>query len=350
MRTLLVGLMGLGLLACGGAGSEAGEGGGPRGGPGDRPLPVEVVAARQEPVVDVISATGEVEAVQSIQLRPEIEGRLVEVLMEEGAEVPAGAPLFKVDDAQLRAQVARGEAELTLAEQALERTQELVQEQASSSADLERAEATARSARADLELLRVRLDRTLVRAPFAGVLGARLVSLGDYVTTATRLVSLQTVHPQRAVFHVPERYVRRVRAGQRVRFVVAALPGRTFTGTVEFVDPAVQLPARTILVKASVPNPARLLKAGMFIEASLEAETRPNAVVIPEDAVLPLEGADYVWVAVEGRAERRQVELGVRRPGWVEVRDGVAEGEAVVVGGAERLGQGSQVVATPVER
>jgi membrane fusion protein (multidrug efflux system) len=112
----------------------------------------------------------------------------------------------------------------------------------------------------------------------------------------------------------------------------------------------VQLPARTITVKARVPNVRRALQAGMFIEARLATATRPDAVVIPEDAVLSLQGAQIVWVVVDGKAVRREVTLGVRTPGFVEVREGVAAGEQVVVGGAERLGPGSPVSTTVVQR
>ena len=121
------------------------------------------------------------------------------------------------------------------ARQALDRTRGLLAEKAAAPADLERAEAQMRSTQAALELLQVRLDRTTVRAPFGGVAGARLVSVGDYVTTATRLITLQTVNPQRASFQVPERYSDRLKEGQRVLFQVAALPGRDFRGTVDAV-------------------------------------------------------------------------------------------------------------------
>jgi membrane fusion protein (multidrug efflux system) len=189
-----------------------------------------------------------------------------------------------------------------------------------------------------------------VRAPFTGVVGQRFVSLGDYVTTATRLASLQTVNPQRAAFQVPERYAKDLAVGQRVVFRVAALPGREFAGTVDFVDPVVQLPGRTITVKARVPNPRRELQAGMFIEARLATAVRPTAVVIPEDAVLPLQGSNFVWVAKDGKATRREVELGVRSPGFVEARSGVESGEQVVVAGQERLAEGAPVAPQVVER
>jgi membrane fusion protein, multidrug efflux system len=331
------------------AGKSAAEGGGPGGG---RPpaMPVEAAAARVDTVVDAILATGQIEALQSIELRPDIEGRIVQILVREGSSVARGTPLFKIDDAELKAQVAQVTAELDLARQSLNRTRELLQQKASSQAELERAEATMRSNEAQLELLKVRLDRSLVRSPFAGVVGQRSVSLGDYVTKDTKLAAIQTVSPQRASFQVPERYAEQLKVSQQVSFRVAALPGRTFTGMVDFVDPVVQLPGRTITVKAKVPNPKRELQSGMFIEARLATAVRPNAVVIPEDAVLPLQGANFVWVVADGKATRRQVELGVRTPGFVEAKSGVANGEQVVVGGQERLAEGAPVQAKLVER
>ena len=328
---------------------KAGAAGGPGGG-GPMGMPVEVAVARTDTVRDEIAATGQIEAVQSIDLRPEVDGRIVEILIREGQEVEQQTPLFKVDDAQLRAQVAQLEAQRDLAQQALARAKDLAQQNASSAADLEKAEAEARSAQAQYDLQRIRLERTTVRAPFAGVVGQRYVSLGDYVTSSSKLVSLHTVNPQRAAFQVPERFARDLKAGQDVSFRVAAIPGRDFIGQVDFVDPVVQLPGRTILVKARVPNPARLLQPGMFIEAHLVTAVRPKAIIIPEEAVVPAEGANAVWVVVEGKANRRQVELGVRTPGFVEVTKGVNSGEQVVVGGLELLAPGAPVMPRVVER
>lgn len=350
---LLTAGLGALLLACNraeSAGNPEGEGGAEGQGGGPPAMPVEVAVARADTVIDAILASGQVEAMQSIELRSDIEGRISRILVREGREVSRGTPLFKVDDAELKAEVARAEAERDLARQSLTRTRELLGQKASSQSELERAEATSRSTAAQYDLLKVRLDRTVVRAPFSGVQGERFVSLGDYVTTATPLATLQTVSPQRAAFQVPERYADQLKLGQKVTFRVAALPGREFTGQVDFVDPVVQLPGRTIMVKAQVPNPRRELQSGMFIEARLATAVRPNAVVIPEDAVLPLQGATFVWVAVEGKATRRPVELGVRTPGFVEATSGVEAGEQVVVAGQERLSDGAPVAAKVVER
>jgi len=339
-------------VACGGDGNDAAAGGGPGGGAGGPPpMPVDVAVAIQDTVLEEILATGQIEAVQSIRLQPEVSGRLAGIYASEGREVGRGAPLFKIDDAELSAQVARLEAQLDLAEQALNRTRDLLDRNASSQADLEQAEATARSARADLELQQTRLERTVVRAPFSGVVGERLVSVGDYITPQTQLTTLQTVDPQRAAFRVPERYAGLLEVGQEVSFEVAAMSGRQFPGMVDFVDPRVQLPGRTITVKALVDNADRSLKPGMFIEARLVVEVRPEAVIVPEDAILPLSGQDYVWVATEeGTATRREVQIGVRTSGFVEIREGISAGEQVVVGGVERLGEGSPVAPNVVER
>jgi len=323
---------------------------GPAGG-GMPPMPVEVSVAQRDTVVDAIAATGQIEAIQSIDLQPEVEGRIVDLLVREGQEVEKGTPLFKVDDAELRAQVARAAADRDLARQALERTKRLIAENASSTADLERAEATARGADAQLDLLQIRLDRSVVRAPFTGVVGRRYVSLGDNVNSGTKLTVMHTVNPQYAVLQVPERYAGQLRRGQLVSFQVAALPGRNFSGEVIFVDPTVELPARTILIKAVVPNPRRELASGMFIEARLATSIRPNAIVVPEDAILPLQGATFVWVVKDGKADRRQVTLGVRTAGWAEIiGGGVEAGDQVVVGGIERLFPGATVMAQVVER
>ena len=347
MRHRIIAIGAVLLAACGkGKADSAGAG---QGG-GSFALPVEVAAVRRDTVIDAILATGEVEAIQSADLRPEVDGRIVEILMREGSEVEAETPLFRIDDQELQAQVARAEAERDLAEQALARTKQLLDQEAASTSDLEQAEATARSARASLDLLKVRLNRTTVRAPFAGIVGERKVSIGDYVTSSTTLVTIQTVNPQRIAFVVPERHAGDLRRGQRVTFRVAALPGKEFVGTVDFVSPSVELPARTLLVKALVPNGMRQLQAGMFAEARLETAVRPSAVVVPEEAIVAIRGDFFVWVLDSGKVDRRTITLGVRVPGEAEITSGLDGTEQVVVGGLEMLQPGAPVSPTVVER
>jgi membrane fusion protein (multidrug efflux system) len=346
-RALAVLLLLAAPAACKKANSAAG--GGP-GGAGGFAMPVEVSPAIRDTVVDAIAATGQIEAIQSIELRPEVSGRITDILVREGQEVGAGTALFKVDDAELKAQVAQAEADRQMARQALVRTKQLIAQNASSTSDLEQAQAKSQGADANYDLLKTRLDRTVVRAPFGGATGRRLVSIGTYVSPQTPLITLQSVNPQYASFDVPERYADRLRRGQLVSFQVAALPGKNFSGEVVFVDPVVSLPGRTILIKARVPNTEHQLQAGMFIEARLATNIRPNAIVVPEDALLPMQGATFIWVIKQGKADRRQVSVGVRTAGWAEIQGGVEAGDSVVVGGGERLFPTAPVMARVVER
>lgn len=307
------------------------------------PMPVDVDTARRSSVVDYVRATGRIEAVQAIDLRPDATGRIVKLLFVEGQRVEAGTALVQIDDALLRAQAERARAEHDLARQQLERVLRLRADNAASPADVERAEAAARTAGATLNVLALEIERSLVRAPFAGVAGQRFVSTGDYVTPATPLLALQTVDPQRITIEVPERHAQRLRRGQEIEFVIAAQPNRTFRARVDFVDPVVQEESRTIVVKATAPNADGSLKAGMFVEARLATDTRAGAVVVREDAVQPLRAGNVVWAVVNGAASRRLVQLGSRSQGVVEILSGVEPGELVVVGGLERMAEGMPV-------
>jgi membrane fusion protein, multidrug efflux system len=305
------------------------------------PMPVDVDTARRQAMVDAVRATGHIEAVQAVELRPDEQGRVVALMFQEGQTVAAGTPLLKIDDAMLRAQSERAAADRDLARQQLERVRRLRAENAATPADLERAEANFRSTEAALSMLALQIERTTVRAPFAGIVGQRMISVGDYVTTASKLLTLQTVDPQRAVIEVPERYAVQLRQGQPVQFSVAAQPDKQFVATVEFIDPVVQTASRTIMVKARAPNPGRVLRPGMFIEARLATSRRDTAVVVPEDAIQPLRTANVVWAVAGGKASRRVVQLGVRSEGKVEIISGVQAGELVVVGGLDRMFEGA---------
>ena len=341
---LVIGVLtlGRGKKAEGAAAGAKGPGGaaGAGGPPSMPPMPVDVDTARVRPIVDAVRATGRIEAVQAVELRPDEQGRVTALLFHEGQYVARGTPLVRIDDAMLRAQAERADADRDLAQQQLLRMRKLREQNATAPAELERAEAAARSANAALSLLQLQIARSVVRAPFSGAVGQRFVSVGDYVTTASRLLTLQTVDPQRAVIEVPERHAANLRPGQTVEFTVAAQPQRKFAARVDFIDPVVESTNRTITVKGLAANQDRILRPGMFIEARLATSVRQQAVVIPEDAVQPLRTSNVAWVVDKGKASRRVVQLGVRSQGFVEVLSGVKAGELVVVGGLERMNEG----------
>lgn len=326
---------------------EAGAAGETAGPPAMPPMPVDIDTARLQPVTEAVRVTGHIEAVQSIDLRPDETGRITKLLFREGQRVEAGTPLIQIDASLLEAQAVRAEAERDLAQQQLARVERLRADNASSPADLERAQAAARSAEAALGVLRLQIARTTVRAPFTGVIGQRLVSLGDYVTPATPLLTLHTVDPQFVVIDVPERHASELSRGQHTEFTIAAYPGRVFSAEVEFIDPAVHPDTRTILVKARASNRDGALRPGMFVEASVATTTRAGAVVIPEDAVQPQRTTNVVWAVVDGKAARREVTLGARSAGYVEVLSGVEAGAVVVIGGLDKMMEGMPVAGQP---
>jgi len=352
----VVAILVIGVLTLGRGGKAEGAAAGARG-PGGAagagapasmpPMPVDVDTARIRPIVDAVRATGRIEAVQAVELRPDEQGRITALLFREGQYVARGTPLVRIDDAMLRAQAERADADRDLAQQQLLRVRKLREQNAAPPADLERAEAAARSANAALSLLQLQIARSVVRAPFSGAVGQRFVSVGDYVTTSSRLLTLQTVDPQRAVIEVPERHAANLRLGQTVEFTVAAQPQRKFAARVDFIDPVVESTNRTITVKGLAANQDRILRPGMFIEARLATSVRQEAVVIPEDAVQPLRTANIAWVVDKGKASRRVVQLGVRSQGYVEVLSGVRAGELVVVGGLERMNEGMPLAGKP---
>jgi membrane fusion protein (multidrug efflux system) len=327
-----------------GVAGAPGAGGPPGGMP---PMPVDVDSARVGRVTDEVRATGRIEAVQSIELRPDEQGRITAILIHEGQYVERGTALIQIDDEMLKAQAAKAEAERDLAKQKLARAERLRTDNANAPADYDEAAAGARAAEASLAALQLQIRRTTVRAPFAGLVGQRYVSEGDYVTSASRLLALQTVDPQRAVIEIPERHATALHVGQAVEFAVAARPERTYRAIVDFVDPAVDSAARTILVKGRVPNPGGVLKPGMFLEARLATGSRTGVVIVPEDAIQPLRTANVVWAVVDGKASRRTVVLGSRTEGKVEVLSGVKAGELVVIGGLQRMTEGMAVAPRP---
>jgi membrane fusion protein, multidrug efflux system len=334
----VVAIIVIGVLTLGRGGKAEGAAAGGKGGgaaagapPAMPPMPVDVDTARIRPITDAVRATGRIEAVQAVELRSDEQGRVTALLFHEGQYVSRGTALVKSD----------------LANQQLARVRRLREQNAAAPADLERAEAAARSANAALSLLQVQIARSVVRAPFSGVVGQRFVSIGDYVTTSSPLLTLQTVDPQRAVIEVPERHAATLRPGQTVEFTVAAQPQRKFAARVDFIDPVVDNTNRTITVKGLAANGDRLLRPGMFIEARLATSVRANAIVIPEDAIQPLRTSNIAWVVDKGKASRREVRLGVRSQGFVEVLSGVKAGELVVVGGLERMGEGMPLAGKP---
>lgn len=314
---------------------------------GPQAIPVEVQLVALAPVVDTLRAIGTLRAEQSIILRPEVPGVIVKIGFVESAPVTRGQVLVKLDDTIARAEVQQAEAALNLAQRNYDRASELARTGAGAARTRDEAQAAFENTRAALALTRARLEKTTINAPFAGLAGLRKVDLGAYVTVGQDLVSLDAVDIVIVDFNVPERYLRFLAPDNRIQIEADALPGQNFEGKITALNPRIDPDGRSLAVRAQVPNPNGVLKPGMFVRVEIVVAQRENAVVIPEQAIVPSGDRVTVYRIVDGKAVLTQIKLGLRSFGKVEVVDGLKEGDTIVTAGQLKLQDGIAVRILP---
>jgi len=332
------------LAACG----DSAESSRPAGPP---PAAVEVSTVAPGTIRDTVELVGQLEASESVVLKPETAGIVESVEFEEGQEVEKGALLFRLRADEQRARLAEAKAALALAEQVHRRATTLAAEKVLSADELDRARSQLAAARARVDLAQVELDRTEIRAPFAGVLGQRLVSPGDRVTAGgfereeSGLVQIDAIAQLKLSAPVPEVAIPLVRVGMPITVSVAPFPGETFPGEVYFVAPAVTERSRTLLLKAMVPNPDRRLRPGLFANVGVEIARRDDVLIVPESAIVYDAAGTWVWrLLPDDTAERVAVSLGLRQEGRVEITAGLAAGDRVVSAGTHKVAPGRPLV------
>lgn len=333
------------LLALTGCGKPvAGTRGGP---PPDMRVLAVVAPVATQPVGDVLDVVGDVVARDTVDLVSETDARLEEIGFEDGAMVEAGQLLFRFDDTRLQAMLEQARANHTLADSNLKRSTALRQSDTIPPQDLDQAEASFRSSEAALALAMKNAEDARIEAPFEGIVTRRLVSVGQFVGRGQVLASLVRVEPLEVVFHVPERFVGRLSLGQGIEFRDA--PGGTAeTAAIVYVSPRLDASTRTLEVKARLDNRQGTLRPGMFGRVRLTVNVSPEACVIPAAAVtLSAEGSRVVVMNAEDRAEFRAVTAGRRVDGLVEITEGLAAGERVVVEGHQKIGPGMGIDISP---
>lgn len=341
-----IGLVTLGTAAAAGAwlllqepASDAGE---PRARTA-RAVPVEVVTVTTGRAVTLVRATGTLIASDSVTVQPEVAGRIERILFDQGTAVREGDPLVELDRSVLRAELEKAQAALDLARQNALRTESLARRGAAAASTRDEARAALRTAEAEAELAAIREQKALIRAPFDGIVGLRGISPGLYVQPGDALVSLDRIDPLDLDFRVPERWFGALRPGLPIELTVDALPGQRFAGTITALAPVIDVNGRAVRVRASVPNPERVLRPGLFARVLLELEPRPQAVLVPEAAVVLDPGGAVVFRIDDGTARLVRVATGVRQDGMVEIRAGLAAGDVVVINGQVRLRDGLAV-------
>jgi membrane fusion protein (multidrug efflux system) len=283
-------------------------------------------------------------------LRPEVGGRVSQVLFKDGQKVKKGQILVQFDDQLPAAQLAQAKAELSIAQANHTRNQELVSQNFISKRSLDESDAALQVAQAKLALAQATLQRLKVLAPFDGTAGLRQINVGDYLKDGTDMVNVEDIEAVLLDFRLAERFQAKIKPGQKAQVSMDALPGRKFTAIIQAIDPLIDANGRSVGVRGCIDNRQMQLRPGMFARVNAVFGERDDALVIPEEAIVPQGGRATVLRVVPGPnkdeliSERVTVKIGIRQPGRVEILEGLSMGDSVVVAGQQRLQKEGTVV------
>lgn len=308
-----------------------------------RPVTVEVARVEVTKLVDDVQAVGSLRSRQGVVLRPEVSGRVTRLNFRDGDRVRRGQLLVQLDDQLPQAQVRQSEAELSIARANHKRNQELLAQNFISQRTVDESAANLDVAQAKLALAQATAARLKIVAPFDGIAGIRAVNVGDYLKDGTDMVNVEDIDVVYVDYRLPERFQTQVKKGQKALVEIDALPGRTFDALIQAIDPLIDANGRSIAVRATIDNRQQLLRPGMFARVTTVFGERERALVIPEEAIVPQGGRQFVIKVLNGPekdsqvSKRVEVKVGIRRPGRVEILDGLGEGDTVVTAGQQRL-------------
>lgn len=308
-------------------------------------ITVEMAEVATSELESSVRAVGTLEAEASATLRAEVPGQILAVHFEEGEPLKKGARLYSIEATVLEAEVNEARANAERSEAALRRADELFAKQLISGTDYDAARANYNVDVARLRSSEARLSKTVIRTPFDGFVGLRRINIGDYATIGQQLVDVVQLDPLRVAFSVPETLLPKVQPGQPVSVTVDAYPNEVFTGRITAVAPKTDVQGHSLEVRASLPNKALKLRPGLFVRIDVSLGVKPDAIMIPEQAIWPLGQDKVVYVVEDGKAFQRKVRIGERKPGTVEIIDGLAAGEIIVTAGQMKLFNGASVQA-----
>ncbi len=309
------------------------------------PSPVEVAEATVSRVSDSFRALGSLEALQEAEVVAEVSARVLSLPFLEGTRVDSGSVLARLDDRELRAQRDRAAAALTLARSAARRIEDLFARDVVSPRERDEARAALDVAEAEAQLQQTRFERTVVRAPFTGVTGRRLISAGGHARENAPIVRVSRLDRLRAHFSVPERYAAVLKPGARATVAVTAWPGVEFSAVVTVVEPSIDAASRTFTAVAEVQNQGLRLRPGMSADVRVRLTERASALTVPDEAVVAEGDQAFVYrVGADSTVARVPVTLGAREASRVEVSSGLSAGDRVVRAGHQKIYPGAKVM------
>ncbi len=298
-----------------------------------------------KPFSDFLSLSGSIEPNEVINLRSEISGIVEELNFSEGGNVSNGQMLIKINDAELRAQLTQAKTRNSLAAENERRAKLLLQKEAISQEEYDIASADYRTAEAQIQLIEAQLIKTAIRAPFSGTIGLRNISKGSYITPTTDIAQLVDVRKVKLEFSIPERYATKVKIGSSVRFTVQGT-NEEFSAKIYAVEPLVETATRTLRVRAVADNSNSRLIPGTFANVIFPLETIENGLLIPAEALIPIQNGKKIFIKKDGLAKEILVETGARTDADVLIVKGANEGDTVLTSGVMSLRDGNPVNVT----
>jgi membrane fusion protein (multidrug efflux system) len=317
----------------------------------DAATQVVVVNAEHAPMNESLSLVGIVRANESVDIKAQVAGVIETIGFEEGRPVEKGALLIELDTDKLRASLDQAEANQRLAESKFARARDLAQSRGVTLQELEEASATFDASRANVDFYKRQIEEMRIVAPFSGVIGARLISPGQVVAPQQMLTTIVDLDPVKVELNVPQQSINRVEIGEKIELRVPALPGEKFAGEVYFIAPQLDPMTGAGVVKARVKNADVRLKPGMFANLDLTLKIKEASVTIPEPCLIP-QGEEAMVYTVDEQmiARMRRVRPGLRKAGRVEILEGLAPGERVILEGWQKMRPGGKVTFAPSPR
>ncbi|MGQ0672620.1 MAG: efflux RND transporter periplasmic adaptor subunit [Hyphomicrobium sp.] len=317
-----------------------------RGGPAAATT-VEIATARQARTTTDIRAVGSLQSDETVEIAPEIAGRITEIVFAEGRSVKAGDAIVKLDDSLAKAELAQAKSRLSLASANNDRARVLSRSGNVTERVRDESKSTYDVAVADVELSEARLAKHVLTAPFDGIAGVRSVSVGAYVSAGTKIVNIEKIDSLKVDFKVPELFLQSIKVDQQIEVHVDAVPGRVFQGRVYAINPLVDVNGRALQIRAVLPNADLALRPGLFARILIKGLVERDVILVPESAILPRGGESFVFRVENGKAVERQVQLGERKNGEVEIVQGLEAQATIVVAGQQKLRNGAEVEVVP---
>lgn len=310
----------------------------------EHPVNVETTAVKTATLADRFTTLGSLASTDSIDISSEIAGQIAKIHFKPGDRVKKGQLLISLDSTIYESELASAKASLKLSEMNFKRTNQLAQRRLSSEQALDQSLADLKEKENLVRVKEAQFEKTRLKAPFDGTLGSRHISIGQYVNVAQPLVHLVANQTMRIEYQLPERYLSKLKKGQKVTLISDAFPDEPFHGVVHYIDPTIDKDTRTVAVEALIDNSNHRLYSGLFVRVTHQFSNKKKRLLIPEESIIPGMNNEKVFLIQDNKAKAINITTGDHHAQMVEVTSGLKPDDRIIVRGQHKLKDGSLVI------